>query len=276
MGHHALLRRSPEGAVHQPHGTLARLFHQNFGPDVPVHADKLAVGNQQAHGLDLVYLHANLRFVGPNPGELPIGGAVLGRDEAVANVHRKHKRVVDILPVRAPENERLKILPHKFMHRLPVAAHHLGRPPVAVKLHILDPPDVGAEVHENAAPQDAAHDAANPVPHIVLRPDPDAVVAVDKRNVLDGIVVALQVEGPGIRMNVGGLLLRIPNAQAADGTGMAHFEQRWRIFLIPSSRGKNDGPLERFAPNGRIHAALQSDPWGNSQAATHQVTARRQ
>jgi hypothetical protein len=67
---------------------------------------------------------------------------------------------------------------------------------MAVELDVLDAPDVAAGVHQDAAAQHAAVHAANAVPHVAFRPDADAVVTVDERDVLHRVVVALEVERP--------------------------------------------------------------------------------
>ena len=74
-----------------------------------------------------------------------------------------------------------------------------------------------ARVHQDAAAQHAAIHAADAVAHIAFRPDADAIVGVDEGDVLHRVVVALEVERPGVGVDVRGLLLRIEDGQAAHG-----------------------------------------------------------
>ena len=135
-----------------------------------MHADELAIGNQQTHRLDFIHLHADLRFVGADAGELAVGRAGFRVDEVVADVHREDEGVVDVFPVRAAENEGLAVLPHEIMDRLPVPAHLRRRPPMTMELHVLDAADVRAGVHEDAAAQHAPIHAADAVPDVASGP----------------------------------------------------------------------------------------------------------
>src|ERR1017187_7416249 len=47
--------------------------------------------------------------------------------------NRERECVVDVFPVGAPENERLAVLPHEFVHGLPFPAH-LRRPGLRFEL----------------------------------------------------------------------------------------------------------------------------------------------
>jgi len=116
----------------------------------------------------------------------------------VADLHREDEGVGHIFPVGAREDESLAVLPHVLEHLVPVAADLLRRPPVTVPLDVLDPADVGAVVKPQPPLEDASDDAADAVPHVRLRADLDAVVAVDERDVLDRVVEPLEVECPGI------------------------------------------------------------------------------
>ena len=90
--HDALPVRPPEGAVHQTHGALAGFFHEHADALVAVHADELAVGDEQAHRLDGLHFHAHLGFIRADAGELAVGRARFGFDETVADVHRDTRR----------------------------------------------------------------------------------------------------------------------------------------------------------------------------------------
>lgn len=88
MRRNALAVGSPERTVHQADRALTGALDQERHARVAVHADELAVRDQQAHRLDLLDLHADLGFVGANARELAVGRASLGADEAVADVDR--------------------------------------------------------------------------------------------------------------------------------------------------------------------------------------------
>ncbi len=117
-------------------------------------------------------------------------------------------------------------------------------------MDVIDPPDVRAPINQDASAQDAAINAPDAVPDIRLRANPDPVIGVDKRDVLDGIVVALQVKRPGIRSDVGDLLLGIPNRQAAHRGRVSHLEQGRAVFLLAASCRQYDRAFERFTLNG--------------------------
>ena len=265
---------SPEGAVHQPDRTPACILNEQGHADIPVHADKLASRNEKAHRLDGIHLHADLRLIRPDPGELPVRRPVGGGDEPVANVHRENEGVVHILPVGPAKDKGLKILPHELMHRLPLSAHRCGRPPMAVELHIFDPANVCAEIDKNSPAQNAPHHAADPVAHIVFRPDPDPVVAVDQRNVLHRVVVALQMERPGIWMNLPRLLLRIPHRKSANGRRVTQFKQGRGALLIAASGGQNHHPQQRLAPDRGTVAPFECDSRRDAEAAGNEVSTR--
>ena len=147
---------------------------------------------------------------------------------------------------------------------------------MTVELDVLDAPDVAARVHQDAAPQHAAINAADAMAHIAFRADANAVVTVDERDVLDRVVVALEMERPGVGVNVGGLLLGIEHGQAAHRRGMPHLEQRRRVLLVPPAGGQDDRAFQRLGPDRRLHHALQRHARWNAQAACDEVARRRQ
>jgi len=105
------------------------------------------------------------------------------------------------------------------------------------------------------------------VPDIALRSDADTVVGIDESNVFHGIIVALQVEGVRVRGDVRDLLLRVPDSQSANGTGMAHLEKGEPFLLAAPAGSQYDRAFERLTPNRGFHDALKCDPGGNVQAA---------
>ncbi len=111
---------------------------------------------------------------------------------------------------------------------------------MAVPLYILDAADIGAGVHKDPATQNAAVHTPDPVADVRLRANLDAVVAVDQCDVLDGVVTALQMERPRIRVDVPHLLFRIEYCKPADGGGVPELEQRRRFLVITSSRGQHN------------------------------------
>ena len=88
--------------------------------------------------------------------------------------------------------------------------------------------------------------------------------------------MALQVKGPGVGSDVGGLLLWIPDADASHRRGMAHLEQRGATLLLAATRGQDYGAFERRTPDRRFHDALKRHIGRNMQAAFDQITARIQ
>ena len=147
---------------------------------------------------------------------------------------------------------------------------------MAVPLDVLDPPDVGAVVQPDSPAQDAAGDAPNPVPHVGLGTDLDAVVAVDERDVLDRVVAALEMERPGIGVNVVGLLVGVEDGQPLDRGGIAHLEQGGCILLVPPAGGEDDGADQRFDVDRSLIGADQGHAHGDLEAASHQILACRE
>ena len=114
-------------------------------------------------------------------------------------------------------------------------------------------------IHEKAPAQHATINASDPVPDVALRADADAVIRIDERDVLNSIVVALQMEGPGVWDDVGGLLLRIPHRQTAHGGRMAHLKERRPVLLDPPTRGQ-PAMQTKTAGVGAVMAARHVGP----------------
>ena len=199
---------------------------------------ELAVVDQQALGLDGFHQHASAAGVGSDPRELSIAGAApiaaVAFDKAIADLGREHKGVVDVFPICASENERLQILLHIGEDLAPVAGKGGVRPEMRMELHVFDPPDVPGALDENAAPQHASVDLKEPMPAVLGRAGPNAVITVDKRDVLNRAVeadlvrvggIGPDVDGPGIGPDFVHLLLGIIDRDPLYGSGAAHFDE---------------------------------------------------
>ena len=113
-------------------------------------------------------------------------------------------------------------------------------------LHVFDPADVHAIVKPDSSAQHTPRDTADAVTNIHFGTDLDAVVTVDQRDVFDGVVSALEMERPGVGMNVVDLLVGVVDAQPLDRCRVSHLEQSGRIFFVPAASRQNHGADQRF------------------------------
>ena len=114
------------------------------------------------------------------------------------------------------------------------------------------------------------------MPHVRLGTDLDAVVAVDERDILDRVVTALEMEGPGIGVNVVGLLIGVEDGQSLDRGGIAHLEQSGCVLLVPTTGGEDDGADQGFDVDWSLIRADQRHAHGDLEATSHQKLACRE
>ena len=95
---------------------------------------------------------------------------------------------------------------------------------MTVPLDVLDPPNISAVVQPDASPQNAAGYASDSVTEIRFRSDANAVVTVDKGDIFHGVVAALKMKSPRIRVNFLGLLVGVENGETLDCCRVAKFK----------------------------------------------------
>ena len=144
---------------------------------------------------------------------------------------------------------------------------------MTVPLDVLDPPDIRAVVQPDAPSQDTAGDAPNPVPHVRLGTDLDAVVAVDERDIFDRVVTTNEMESPGIGVNIVWLLIGVEDGQSLDRGGIAHLEQSRRILLVPPTGSEDDGSNQGFNIDWSLIRADERHAHGDLEATSHQKLA---
>ena len=205
-----------------------------------------------------------------NPEELiAVAHAGFGFDELVADTVAEAKGVEDVLPVAAAKNERFSVL------LLPLKQRGCHAPP-GIKMYVFDSADIGGTIHPDSPAQGASYHAADSMAAIHLRPNLNAVVGVHKGYVLHRVIEPLQMKRPGIRVDVGSLLLGVVHGQAPDHRAAAQFEKRGVLFLISAAGCQQNGASQGCWPARRIVDALQAYAGRDGETACHQVFRCRQ
>ena len=111
-----------------------------------MHADELAVGNEQAHRGAIIHLHGGVAIIRPDAQKIAVANTGVGFDEFVPGMIAKAKRVEDVLPVAACKDKRFPML------LLPLKQTRLLTPP-RIEVDVFDAADVVDGIHQHTAPE---------------------------------------------------------------------------------------------------------------------------
>ena len=194
--------------------------------------DELAVRDEQPHRRAVLDDQRRVAIVGADAEEVAVAEAGSSLDELVADVVAEAEGVQDVLPVAAPEDERLAVL------LLPLEQARTCAPP-GVEVDVLDTPDVVNRVHEHAAPEGLAVHVPNQVPFVAG--SVNAVVGVKQFDLEHGGVLSAH----GDRPRVGARLLRRVLVRVVDHDAferaVAVQRDEVRPVLLPAVLGYEEG-----------------------------------
>jgi len=141
--------------------------------------------------LDIIDDDTALGSVGADAAQLGVGGSpfCFGKQYPVLT----GKQCIGyIFPIATAKDERLAVLPHVLKNRFPLPSHFWSRPPMAVELHVSRRP-ISLQLSRRFLGAGRSHTPNGYDGDVPLRAtNLNTVVAVDQRDVLDGIIPPLR------------------------------------------------------------------------------------
>ena len=193
-----LIARTPEGAIHETDRSGVGFADADHGRIWSMERNEFAVGNQQAKTGGIVNHHRGETIVRANPKEISVTYACPGLDELVTNAVPEAKRVIDILPIAASEDEGLAVL------LLPLQQFRLVAPP-GVEVDILDPANVVDIIDVNPPAQRLSLNVPDEVA-LVMR-GINSVIRIEQLDPEHRWILPAQRNTPGIGFGLIGRIL---------------------------------------------------------------------
>ena len=197
----------------------------------------------------------------------------------IANLRAPDERVDKVLPIGARQDKRLTVCHGELGNELArvcaedrlVAA---AKPVMRVEVDILDPADIGGGVDHHASTQHAAEDIADEMEFASGLADEDALVGVDKCDILDRVVHAVAVDGPRVGDDVLRALIRPEHGEPADATALFESDGCLPGLVAAPACDHQGRPLVPRPVVRRVPAPHQRDSRRHGQMAVDDVSTR--